>query len=82
METITGDWVSILSKRFQNCFLRYYKRRLAPKIDIRLVVLTLITVMSMVQYYSSWYNHSETIKYLATLPSYRLRALEPSTSPS
>ena len=43
---------------------------------MRLVVLTLITVMSMVQYYSAWYNHAETIKYLATVPRYRIQALD------
>ena len=29
-----------------------------------------------VQYYSAWYNHSETIKYLATVPRYRIQALD------
>ena len=61
---------------FDPPLFRYYKRRLAPKIDVRLVVLTLITVMSMVQYYSAWYNHAETIKYLATVPRYRIQALD------
>ena len=28
------------------------------------------------QYYSAWYNHSETIKYLATVPRYRIQALD------
>ena len=54
-------------------YYRYYARRLAPQIDIRLVVVSLITVMSLVQYYSAWYNHTETIKYLATVPKYRIQ---------
>ena len=54
-------------------YYRYYARRLAPQIDIRLVVVSLITVMSLVQYYSAWYNHTETIKYLATIPKYRIQ---------
>ena len=40
---------------------------------IRLVVVSLITVMSLVQYYSAWYNHTETIKYLARVPKYRIQ---------
>lgn len=77
METITGEEIIQPSGCYlsPSCY-RYYKRRLAPKIDIRLVVLTLITLMSMVQYYSAWYNHSETIKYLATVPKYRYQALD------
>ena len=77
-ETITGDTPQqYFTENYFNSSqsLRYYKRRLAPKIDVRLVVLTLITLMSMVQYYSAWYNHSETIKYLATVPKYRFQAL-------
>ena len=54
-------------------YYRYYRRRLAPQIDVRLVVVTLITIMSLVQYYSAWYNHTETIKYLATVPKYRIQ---------
>ena len=54
-------------------YYRYYARRLAPQIDIRLVVVSLITLLSVVQYYSAWYNHTETIKYLATVPKYRIQ---------
>ena len=54
-------------------YYRYYRRRLAPRIDVRLVLVFLISVMSLVQYYSAWYNHTETIKYLATVPKYRIQ---------
>ena len=54
-------------------YYRYYRRRLAPQIDLRLVLVSLVTVMSLVQYYSAWYNHTETIKYLATVPKYRIQ---------
>ena len=55
---------------------RYYKRRMAPKIDVRIVLLSLVTVISAVQYYSAWYNFEQTINHLATVPKYRYQALE------
>jgi len=57
-------------------YYRYYKRRLAPKVDVRIVVLALVTVVSMVQYYSSWYNFEQAINHLSTVPKYRYQALE------
>ena len=62
-------------------YYRYYARRLAPQIDIRLVVVSLITLLSVVQYYSAWYNHTETIKYLATVPKYRIQVRKHWSSP-
>jgi len=57
-------------------YYRYYKRRMAPKIDVRIVLLALVTVVSAVQYYSAWYNFEQTINHLATVPKYRYQALE------
>ena len=54
-------------------YYRYYARRLAPRIDIRLVLVSLITILSLVQYYSACYNHTETIKSLARVPKYRIQ---------
>ena len=49
---------------------------MAPKIDVRIVLLALVTVVSAVQYYSAWYNFEQTINHLATVPKYRYQALE------
>jgi len=57
-------------------YYRYYKRRMAPKVDVRIVILALVTVVSIVQYYSTWYNFEEAINHLATVPKYRYQALE------
>jgi len=57
-------------------YYRYYKRRMAPKVDVRIVVLALVTVISMVQYYSSWYNFEQAINHLSSVPKYRFKALE------
>ena len=49
---------------------------MAPKIDVRIVLFALVTIVSAVQYYSAWYNFEQTINYLATVPKYRYQALE------
>ena len=49
---------------------------MAPKIDVRIVLLSLVTIVSAVQYYSAWYNFEQTINHLATVPKYRYQALE------
>ena len=35
-----------------------------------------ISVISMVQYYSSWTNYEDAIKYIMTVPKYRIKATE------
>jgi len=57
-------------------YYRYYSRRLAPKIDVRLVIAFTISIISAVQYYSAWSNYEEAIKYLVTVPKYRIKATE------
>ena len=43
-------------------YYRYYSRRLAPKVDVRIVLAVTITVISAVQYYSACSNYDEAIK--------------------
>ena len=57
-------------------YYRYYRRRMAPKIDVRLVIAVSISVISFVQYYAAWSNYDEAIKYLTTVPKYRFQAQE------
>lgn len=57
-------------------YYRYYRRRMAPKVDVRLVIALTISVISVVQYYSSWTNYEDAIKYIMTVPKYRLKATE------
>jgi DnaJ family protein C protein 25 len=55
---------------------RYYARRLAPRVDVRLVLVALVTIVSALQYYMAWFNFEAAISHLATVPRYRLQALE------
>jgi len=57
-------------------YYRYYSRRLAPKVDVRIVLFFTISVISAVQYYSAHSNYEEAIKYLMTVPKYRIQATE------
>ena len=57
-------------------YYRYYRRRMTPKVDVRLVIAVTISVISAIQYYSAVSNYDEAIKYLATVPKYRIQAAE------
>ncbi|XP_055712221.1 dnaJ homolog subfamily C member 25 homolog [Phlebotomus papatasi] len=57
-------------------YYRYYRRRVAPKVDVRLVVFVTITVISLIQYFSWVQRYESAIKYFMTVPKYRNRALE------
>lgn len=49
---------------------------MAPKVDVRIVIAVTITIISAIQYYSSWTNYEDAIKYLVTVPKYRIQATE------
>ena len=58
-----------------NVFLKF-NDYILPKVDVRLVIALTISVISVVQYYSSWTNYEDAIKYIMTVPKYRLKATE------
>ncbi|KOB75427.1 DnaJ-8 [Operophtera brumata] len=57
-------------------YYRYYRRRVAPKVDVRIVVAVTLTIISVIQYYSAWSKYDTAIKYFMTVPKYRNKALE------
>lgn len=57
-------------------YYRYYRRRVGPKVDVRLVLAVTISLISAAQYYFAWNNYSEAIKCLAAIPKYRIQATE------
>ncbi|XP_067640538.1 dnaJ homolog subfamily C member 25 homolog [Eurosta solidaginis] len=56
-------------------YYRYYRRRVAPKVDVRIVIVVTLTIVSIIQYYSGLQRYDSAIKYLATVPKYRNQAL-------
>lgn len=57
-------------------YYRYYRRRMTPKVDVRLVIVVTLTIISVVQYYSLWQRYDSAIKYFMTVPKYRNKAME------
>ncbi|XP_026463112.1 dnaJ homolog subfamily C member 25 homolog [Ctenocephalides felis] len=57
-------------------YYRYYRRRVAPKVDIRIVLAVTITIISVIQYYGAWQRYETAISYFMTVPKYRHKALE------
>lgn len=57
-------------------YYRYYRKRLAPKVDIRIVIIVSLTIISVIQYYTGWERYDSAIKYFATVPKYRNKAME------
>ncbi|XP_050678851.1 dnaJ homolog subfamily C member 25 homolog [Leptidea sinapis] len=57
-------------------YYRYYRRRMAPKVDVRIVLAVTITLISIMQYYSAWSKYDTAIKYFMTVPKYRNKALD------
>lgn len=57
-------------------YYRYYRRRVAPKVDVRIVLFVTISVISIIQYYSSWQRYDSAIKYFMGVPKYRNKALD------
>jgi len=57
-------------------YYRYYRRRVGPKVDVRLVLAVTISLISAGQYYFGWNNYNEAIKSLSQVPKYRIQATE------
>lgn len=60
-------------------YYRYYRRRVTPKVDIRLVLVVTISIISAIQYFSAWQRYDSAIKYFMTVQKYRNRALDMAT---
>lgn len=59
---------------YQN-YYRYYRRK-GPKVDIRLVIVSTISVISFVQYFVKKARYKEAVDYFVTVQKYRNKALE------
>lgn len=55
-------------------YYRYYRRRVAPKVDVRIVLVVTISVISIIQYYSGWQRYDSAITYFSMVPKYRNKA--------
>ncbi|CAG0883066.1 unnamed protein product, partial [Darwinula stevensoni] len=70
------DYMLDHPEEFYSHYYRYYRRRMAPKVDVRIVIGVTITIISAFQYYTAWFRYDMALKHLVTVPKYRLHALE------
>ncbi|XP_056146989.1 dnaJ homolog subfamily C member 25 [Lampris incognitus] len=70
------DYMLDHPEEYYRHYYAYYRRQLAPKVDVRVVILVTICAISIFQYYSWQSSYNETINYLVTVPKYRIQATE------
>ncbi|KAJ1372435.1 DnaJ dnj-2, partial [Parelaphostrongylus tenuis] len=61
-------------ERFYN-YYQYYRRKVIPKVDVRLVILGTILSISLFQYYSAKQKYAEAIAYAMTVGKFRNLAI-------
>lgn len=57
-------------------YYQYYKRRLTPKVDVRIVIAATITVISILQYLHKVHQYDEAVKYAMQNPKFRNQAMK------
>ncbi|XP_047228897.1 dnaJ homolog subfamily C member 25 [Girardinichthys multiradiatus] len=70
------DYMLDHPEEYYQHYYAYYRRRLAPKVDVRIVILVTICAISAVQYVSWCSSYNKAINYLVTVPKYRIQATE------
>lgn len=70
------DYMLDHPEEYYQHYYTYYRRRLTPKVDVRVVILVTICAISIFQYYSWHSSYNEAINYLVTVPKYRIQATE------
>lgn len=70
------DYMLDHPEEYYRHYYHYYSRRLAPKVDVRIVILVTVCAISIFQFYSWWASYNEAINYLSTVPKYRIQAAE------
>lgn len=57
-------------------YYQYYRRRVAPKVDARIVVLVTLVLISIIQFLSAAQKHKEALDYAVKQEKYRNAAKE------
>ena len=56
-------------------YYRFYRHRYAPKVDVRIVIVSTILIITVVQYVNSYLNYWTKIRQVAQVPRFRMQAL-------
>uniref|UniRef100_A0A1A8L602 DnaJ homolog subfamily C member 25 n=2 Tax=Nothobranchius pienaari TaxID=704102 RepID=A0A1A8L602_9TELE len=70
------DYMLDHPEEYYQHYYAYYRRRLAPRVDVRIVILVTVCAISIIQYYSWCNSYNKAINYLVTVPKYRIQATE------
>ncbi|PVD33770.1 hypothetical protein C0Q70_05030 [Pomacea canaliculata] len=70
------DYMLDNPEEYLSHYYRYYKRRVTPKVDVRIVIVVTITIISVVQYLGALNNYKTAISYLCKEQKYRSKALD------
>ncbi|XP_033638756.1 dnaJ homolog subfamily C member 25-like [Asterias rubens] len=70
------DYMLDNPEEYYSHYYRYYRRKVAPQVDVRIVIAVTISVISAIQYFSWWSRYKSAINYLAMSPKYRIRAID------
>eukprot|EP00794_Sanderia_malayensis_P016940 gene16941-18647_t len=57
-------------------YYRYYKRKVAPKVDVRIVIAATISVISVLQYMHKHVRFNEAIEYAMQQPKFKNQAMK------
>lgn len=55
-------------------YYKYYKRRVTPKVDVRVVIIVTIAAISIIQYISWMHSYNYAISAALRMPQYRMKA--------
>ncbi|VDN55888.1 unnamed protein product [Dracunculus medinensis] len=57
-------------------YYQYYRRRVSPKVDVRIVIVATIVIISIIQFLSARHKYQEALEYAVKQEKYRNRARE------
>eukprot|EP00112_Aurelia_sp_Birch-Aquarium-sp1_P005630 Seg1641.18 transcript_id=Seg1641.18/GoldUCD/mRNA.D3Y31 product="DnaJ subfamily C member 25-like" protein_id=Seg1641.18/GoldUCD/D3Y31 len=57
-------------------YYRYYKRKVSPKVDVRIVIAATLTVISILQYMHKHVRFNEAIEYAMQQPKFKNQAMK------
>ncbi|TNN13797.1 DnaJ subfamily C member 25 isoform 3 [Schistosoma japonicum] len=55
-------------------YYQYYRRRVSTKVDVRLVILSILLIISSIQYAGQWTSYNHALSYLLKDPKHRAKA--------
>ncbi|CAH8852885.1 unnamed protein product [Trichobilharzia szidati] len=61
-------------------YYRYYRRQYSAKVDVRLVIISILLIISSIQYAGQWTSYNHALSYLLKDPKHRAKAKQYATA--